>query len=343
MKIEVVNKRFCILAILFGLCSSIEVWAQIRESKQDAEFCIPSIIGLPRTKGIEFKQERVTDFSMLMFRDGIPVESSEVRRNKRTEFKIKAHIINKQGFKLAGGLKYFQENFSFENIEETNNEFFQSLNDKPLRSLGATLYAVKPFRGNTFLLVRFNAALNGDWSKTVHPTREYLKFTISPLYGFKLSESRSLAFGVSFGYNFGRKSILPIFSYNETFNRNWGLESILPAKVKARYTTNNQKTVFYAGVEGQGTNYNLTLSNLQDRPLYLNNTEVRAMFTVEREIHDWLWIGMEAGYRKNLDFSLELTPQRGGPRVADSRLNDAFVMNFSVFMVPPRRFYEKNH
>ena len=97
----------------------------------------------------------------------------------------------------------------------------------------------------------------------------------------------------------------------------------------------------FAGIEGKGTNYNLTLSPNQNGPLYLNHTEVRALYTVEREIHDWLWVGMEAGYRRNLDFSMTLSPERGGPSIADNQLNDAFVFNFSVFVVPPRKFYKK--
>lgn len=298
---------------------------------------MPSVIGLPRAKGIEFKQERVSDFGLRTFENGVETGNAEVRRNKRTEFKFRLPIVNKAGFKLVGGMRYYQENFSFENLTSADHVLDRTLDERQLRSMGMTLYAVKPFKGNTFLLVRFNAALNGDWSKSINPTTDYLKFTVTPLYGFKLSERKSLAFGVSFGYNFGRRSILPIFSYNHTFNRHWGIESILPSHVRARYSTANQKTVVYAGVEGKGANYNVTLPEIQPNPLFLNHTEVRAMLSIEREIHDWLWVGAEVGYRKNLDFSLNVAPDRGSVRVFNNTLNDAMVFNFSVFVVPPRK------
>ena len=81
----------------------------------DSTFCIPSVIGLPRSKGLVITQEYVTDYGISSKSkiDGT-ANNREVRLNKRSELKARIPILRKPNIKLAFGFNYFVEEFNFE-------------------------------------------------------------------------------------------------------------------------------------------------------------------------------------------------------------------------------------
>ena len=92
----------------------------------------------------------------------------------------------------------------------------------------------------------------------------------------------------------------------------------------ASYRLDNEGTVF--------SNYN---------KLHLFRSELRYTLNYEREIHDWLWFGIEAGYRQNLRFNLTNGPRGRADVIIRNTLRDAPVVNASIFVVPPRFFLKK--
>ena len=329
--------------IIFILIPSLQA-QEVNLACTDSTFCVPSVVGLPRTKGIVIKQERIHDYGInsTALDNSTNDGNGEIQLNRRWEFKLRAPLLLKENFKMAIGFKYFVEEFQFDNADNLDFPFYQNLEDKALKSIGTMLYVVKPWKGNRFLLLRAGLTLNGDYDRDNQPTRDFLKFAISPLLGWKLNPFTSFAVGVAYTDNFSRRSIFPVISYNKTFDNHWGLESLLPVKVKLRYSTLDQKNFLYATTELQGATYNITLGNsattVQD--VFLNKSEIRFMFTYEREIHDWLWVGMDIGMRSNIDFSLSNTPRRNKSVIIDNNLNSALIYSFSVFLVPPRKFLE---
>ncbi len=308
----------------------------------DTTFCIPAVPGLPRSKGLIIKQERVLDYSINSksknpaFQDA----NGEVRRNKRWQFKLRMPVMNKEHLKLAVGIKYFQEEYSFSEFSDATHPLLRNLEDRPLRSLGGVVYAVKPFLGNHYLLFRGSANLNGDYGSDQKPKGDFLKYSVAPLYGVKKNINVSYAFGVALTYNFGRTILYPVFAYNKTFNPKWGIETFLPVNARLRYTPND-KNVFYASTSLHGSNYNIHFQDTalqRQETLYLQKSEIRYMLTYEREIHDWLWIGFEGGMRSNLEFSLSDSYTRNRNVLIDSQLKDAFLFNISLFVVAPRKF-----
>ena len=302
----------------------------------DTVFCVPGVIGLPRSKGIVIKRELVRDYFIRSEADGSNA-SAEIRRNRRWEFKVRAPIILKDGFKMAVGVKYFVEEFNFENPESLNFPFYQNLENRSLRSIRGDVYMIKPTLTNKYYILRLSGGLNGDYGSESFAKGDFFKFSISPLIGWKKNDYVSYAFGVAFSYGFGRRSIYPIIVYNKSFNNKWGIESILPAEVKLRYSTLNQKNYFYAKAELHGANYSLRLDEAKTDLVYLNKSEVRFLLSWEREIHDWLWFGVEGGLRSNINFDLSNDARIRTDVVVENTLNKALVYNFSIFVVPPRK------
>lgn len=305
----------------------------------DSTFCIPGVVGLPRSKGIEIKREIVRDYAIRSTSsEEFGNANAEIIRNRRWSLKARFPIVLKDNIKIAGGIKYFVEEFNFERPGDIDYAFYQNLEDKSLKSLRSDLFIMKPTRTNKYYLLRISAGLNGDYTSDNQATVDFLRFSIAPLIGWKKNDYVSYAVGVSYSYSFGRRRIFPIFAYNKTFNSQWGIESVLPAEAKLRYNSLNQKNYMYLKAQLNGANYGLRLEDQNNELMYLDKSEVRFLLCWEREIHDWLWFSIESGFRSNIDFDLSDSPTLRSEQLIENDLNIAFTYGFSIFVVPPRKF-----
>ena len=302
----------------------------------DSVFCVPGVVGLPRSKGIVIRREIVRDYAIRSESDDENA-SAEIRRNRRWEFKLRAPLMLKDNFKMALGLKYYVEEFNFENPDNLDYTFYKNLENRSLRSIQGQLFMIKPTKTNRYYILRVSGGLNGDYQSDSFGKGEFFKFSISPLVGWKKNDYVSYAFGVAFSYGFGRRSIYPIIAYNKSFNTQWGIESVLPAQIKLRYSTLNQKNFYYATTELHGANYSIRFDEADNDLLYLNKAEVRFLLSWEREIHDWLWFSIEGGLRSNISFDLTNSTALNSEVLVNNDLKSAFVYGFSIFVVPPRK------
>ncbi len=310
----------------------------------DSTFCIPAVFGMSRSKGVIIKQERVLNYKITSDGSdaGFGEGEDEVQFNKRWQFKFRFPLLLKPGFKLAMGLEYFKEEYHFEGYPENDYPLYQSLEDKPLRSIGATFYFIKPWLGNRYFMMRLGMKFNGDRKLGDMLQSKFLRVSVAPLIGWKKNPYTSYAVGFAYSYDFGRQNVYPVFSYNHTFNNRFGIESILPLEVKLRYML-SEKDLFFASTEFNGANYVVQFddSNFPEGEEYvLRKSEIRFLLTYEREIHDWLWFSLEAGMRTNFTFELTDSPKRNANVLIDNDLNNALLLNVSIFLVPPRKFLD---
>jgi hypothetical protein len=341
----VLKATLSLLILLF--ISSLSVAQSPIIGCSDSTFCVPAVMGMPRTKGLVIKQERVMNYNITSSSSDPELNNSteQVDRNRRWSFKIKAPIVNKPHLKVAAGLNYYTEEYTFENTAALTHPLYVKLEDKPLRNLGASIYVAKPFLGNKFMLFRGGLNLNGDFNDPGAKAVDYMKFSFAVFYGVKRNHLTSFAIGASYTYTFGRALILPLFSFNKTLNNKWGIESILPINVRLRFVP-TEKNRFYLSTEMNGANYNINIgatSISNQETLYLEKSELRYLLTYEREIHDWLWFGLEAGMRQNLNFGLsESFHIVRKDQVLQNNLKEAFVFGASIFIVPPRKMLLKH-
>ncbi len=308
----------------------------------DSTFCLPSVFGVPRAKGVIIKQERVMNYGVRSYskQEGLDNGEGDVRLNRRWDLRLRVPILRKPGIKVALGFRYFHEEYRFEDLPDY--PLYRGLEDKALKSMGVQLFLAKPFKGNKYFLFRLSTNLNGDYHIDDLPTAEFLKFSIAPLYGWKANPYTAFAFGIAYSNDFGRQGLFPVFSYIHTFNSHWGLEALLPSKTRLRYSP-SEKTNLYVISELNGNSYTIRLDEPAlsgTKTLNLRKSEIRFLLSFEREIHDWLWFGVESGFRTNINFSLRDGPERGANEVIDNRFNNALVFNLSLFVVPPRRFLD---
>jgi hypothetical protein len=312
---------------------------------KDKDFCNPSVIGLPRAKAAVAKFELQPGYRIISTdKTGLYGNAEEkVSRIHRWDFRLRFPIINKPSITLAGGLKYTKEEFRFNDDAPVTYPFYKEMEDRALKSVGLHFYLLKPTRGNKYFIVRTSFDLNGDYGSSNFAKREFLKFSITPLIGWKRNDNLSYAVGLTYGYTFGQPLVLPVFSFNKNFNCNLGIESVLPINIRLRYTK-NEKNYWYAGVELAGASYRLDSEGTafaNYTRLHLFRSELRSTVTYEREIHDWLWFGIEAGYRKNLNFNLTNGPKTRADVLISNKLTGASLVNVSIFVVPPQSLLRK--
>ena len=150
-----------------------------------------------------------------------------------------------------------------------------------------------------------------------------------------------MGFGLFAGNSLGRLSILPLFVYENQFARKWSLEMVLPKSATLRYRLNN-KTFISGKVAFKGWRYNL--SNIipdSDQAFTLRRRDLQFTLAYEREIHDWLWLGVETGYNKNLRYVLTTPGERARDAVNTLSSKDATFLKFSIFIVPPKKLWNK--
>ena len=333
-----ISMKPCTL-LLLSLLTYMTVSGQVVDShsRDSLAYCEPSIEGAPRAKGVIVKREIVTNYR-IDSSDGQTSQSAEVEINRRWELKARVPLILRDHLNVALGINYSVEEFRFENADQLNFPFYKQLESRSLKSLASNLYIVKPFRGNKYIIARISGSLNGDYEKN-SSTSQFLKVSITPLLGWKKDPRTGYGAGLSLNYRFGRRTLVPVFFYERMFNQQWGVEMLLPVMFKLRYGSVNQKNYWSFKTELNGNNYNIDLKE-DGSFLFLNKSEVRFLVSYEREIHDWLWLGVESGLRANFNFDLTDSPARGTDPVIANSFNEAFVFNFSVFLVPPRKFFE---
>ena len=310
----------------------------------DSTFCMPGVAGMPRPKGIIIQREQVVRYGVVTSAVNAYDELTDridVKTNTRWNIKLSAPLVNKPGIKVAFGMRYFVEDFKFRDLESTDNSFYQTLDDRPLKSLGGTLYISKPFKGNKYLLSRISTSVNGDYRTGEIQTSDILRQSLAFIYGVKISPFRSMAFGVNLSNNFGKFGIIPLFSYNASWNQNWLFESLLPLYARLSYVSNSQKNVYVSEIKLEGGNYKFFADEgiLADDKLFLRKAEVQFSLHYEREIHDWLWFGVELGMRVNLENDITNTIFSNDPLLTND-IKKAFLSSVSIFIVPPRKFLE---
>jgi hypothetical protein len=335
----------CPLILIVVLCTTNVCAQEIFSWSKETGYCTPSVVGLPRPKAFIFSYELQPHYKITSTAkdDNFENNSAEINRNRRLDFRLRFPIINKPSLTIAAGLKFSREEFRFDDYP-TNSAFYNNLEDRDLRSIGAHFYVVKPTKSKKYFIIRAAFDFNGDYPSDKIKAGEFLKFSLAPLIGWKKNDNLSYGVGFSYGYAFGRPLIYPVFSYNKNFNCNWGIESLLPVNLKLRYTK-NEKNYFYAGFELQGHSYRLEVTDsafsAYDK-LHLFHSELRFTITYEREIHDWLWFGVEGGLRHNLSFNITDGPKSNSDVILKNKLSEAALINASIFIVPPKGLLKRS-
>lgn len=309
------------------------------------EYATPGVRGMGKPRGVVISYERLPNFDIESESDDPRIGDGEGRINRHNKFSVRAlaPLVNKPQTKLILGFDYQLEEFNFEGLNESSYDLYRYLEDKNLKSIGLQLAYLHSLDERNFYLIRVKGELNGDYTRDDINVSDYLKATVDLAYGWKKTPDYAIGVGVQWGYTFGRQRVYPGILYNRTFNPKWGVESIFPANARLRYNA-NEKTLFYAGYRLEGASYDIFADETALRQfgeIELRRTDIKGLLRVEREIYDFIWFAVEGGFRQY--YRHRLFDEVGSrDELITNTLAGAGYVGVELYLVPPRRFTEKN-
>lgn len=345
---------YLLLLIPWLSAMPLQSYAQEDTTRQDKEYANPSVEGTARGKFLIFKYQRVFGYqfnSTAANKDKLAIgnANADIENSNIAEIKGFIPLWNRPHFKTVLGVGYEREEFNFEKPDTIKYLYHQNLQDKGLKSLSAQLAFLRPVNYKNYWILRVKGQLNGDYTSDELSFNDYLKVTAEFMYGWKKSKYFSWGIGAQLGYTFGRQTIYPAILYNRTFNSHWGIEAVFPATVKMRYSP-SEKAFFYFGYELDGYSYNIKVdkypfsqspvfSNIKTIELRHNDLKFNARY--EQEIYDFLWFGLEGGYRMNIAYDAFETGSDRKTTLIETDAGGAPYAEASIFFVVPRAFLKR--
>lgn len=315
----------------------------------------PAIIGTGPIRGFEISYIGNSDYDVNSKSNFYGDGKGRVDYNRVLKTKLRFPIFLSDKVKIAGGFEYSDEEFHFENIDKTPYPLYQSLNDKNLKSIGGNLYFLTQLKQNMYFMFRFSGKLKGDyWKEHIGNVSKYtfLKMEVTPTIGWKVSPYKSWGIGISYSYTFGDPLIFPVFVYNHTFASKWGVEALLPARIKFRYQP-SELCFINAKAKLNGGSYSIHFDDpkLDDfKTLELRRADIDFSIEVEKGLNDWLWLSFDCGYRTNINFditnrnhafSLSGSKLTSENNIIDSNAGGGMFYNLTLFIVPSKTLLQK--
>jgi len=302
----------------------------------DEGYCIPSLQGLPRSKGVSLNYTTIrnqninTEYANERY-------SGLVEEISIFEFKARIPILMRNNLKIILGGDYSTYDFGFAKQNANRNLVYETLNNTRYRSFGTTLYVLKPLKGNKYVFSRFKAQLTGDLLN--EGIDDYFKSTFSILYGIRASTNMTWGVGLNYRYALGRHLVFPTLAYSQILSKKWSLETYLPVNVTLRYMPSS-KNIFELRNRLAGENFNINSGIRRDNNIFLNKTDIYSTIVYEREVHDFVWVFLAAGRQFNIDFdsSKNTTVQGNSSLRVTNDLTNAFLFEIGIFLVPPKKW-----
>ncbi len=329
--------QVCVSSLLATMLVYYSLSCRAQTVLQQAEFCQTSLPNQPRP----------TFFSVDRYQSGgyqlrnSAGDNIAIQENSSIAVRLRAPLVLRPGLKVVGSFTYYDEDFEFVS-EEASPSFTGALHNKALRSLNASFYVVKPFRSDWFLINRLQTSLSGDFNQ---PSEQgYLNYSLASVLGWRKSENTVLGAGLFYGRDFDGGSLVPLLAYQHSFNDRWSIDALLPVQTAVQYYSANQKNVLKAGVQLNGPEYNIALNYAAAaaNQYVFERSEVRWSVSEQREIHDWVWLRLEAGVNTPLGTNWQATSE--GLNEANSYTFDtSFYTMFSLVLVAPRKLFNQAH
>ena len=343
--------KYLLLLILFVFHNPLSAFQQgqdidalkIQEKdsgKTNVSLATPGVLGDRPSKGIVLSYNLIGPFDIqsVPIEEGLEGEKARLRKLEEIRFSLRLPISWSGPTKIIAGLQYFYEEYNFQNPEGLETAFYQNLENKHLNSLSVRTYILHSLSDKKFIGARLGAELNGDYHGLILPFQERMKFSVAGLYGWKPNPYASYGVGIYYSYTMGRPSIYPAFLWNRTYSEKWGVEALLPQSFRLRYTF-SPKAFLLGGLSVSGRSYHIVSeeSPLAAYPnLELRNSNLYAFAEFEREIYDFLWIGLTGGLRYNVNFYISEENTFSNSRIVENKVGASPYLNISLFVVPPR-------
>jgi Domain of unknown function (DUF6268) len=306
-------------------------------------FAKPGIRNGSPGRGLSIEYERQPRFRLSGgAMEGNGNGKNEVEAKERFEAKMKFPILLKNKWKVLGDLYHSFERYSFESIDPASEYIFQPIDGEMLRRSRLTAYVFKSLSERTYLALRFEASSNGKYKGIANFDKRYMVYRTSAIIGVKRNEDTELGFGVMLADNFRRYTAIPFLLYNHNFSDKWGLETLLPIRLKLRHNM-NEKNLLSLAAEYWSSAYSLDIQAPgENTPHDYIFKSAATQFFVEWEtnkLSKWTWFALRGGYSYNFNSKFVLPGTRNDGRI-DAFPSSSIFISATFFVAPPKDYLD---
>lgn len=296
------------------------------------------------TKPIVPYRPKIVEFSYNTMNDYGTISTSEEHGNSDTEFKndnlirlsVGVPLILKQQKKFGIQLKYASHRFVLDDDVFTQYALFRHLSTTTFRSLAARFLYERKVNQKYGWRISGGSEIKSDrlvWNR--NSTKHFLNFS----WKKQVNSRTSYGAGLVVGYTLGIFQAYPLFTYEHQVNKRLTLDFTLPKSLDFRYKANEGLYVI-ARTTFRGWRYNITEAVPAEQDQFtLRRSSLEISLNIEKEIHDWLWVGFNSGIMKNINYYLAEPGLRRRDAVINLEADDMLFVKGSVFIVPPGKFY----
>lgn len=232
------------------------------------------------------------------------------------------------------GANYWSSKYSIKNVG--TNSFASRLDNQSMITAGINTTIFKPLNEKKFLILQASADFNGIFKNVSDINGKALTISGTAIYGWKTSDKNMIGAGLSRTYRAGQILHIPVLLWNKTFNDQWGMELLLPARGHLRYnfsTTN----ILQLGFELEGNQFWMNLPNSQNGQVFIQRGELKPRIIWDKKIKGFIWFSAQAGLRYNWRFDVmnEYNAKEISQRYFTSNLGNPLYFNISINLVSP--------
>lgn len=272
-------------------------------------------------------------------------KESEVQMNIHLLVKLKAPIIRKEKTKVLVGVRYFQETYDFEKVQNNDFWLFDNLEGKVLKNSKMSIYMSHSFNFKHYFGLKAEASFTGDYDGLISFDERYRNFNLIGVFGIKRSKHIEWGLGLAGSFGYRGNTAYPFVIYNRTFNDKWGVESTLPIKFMIRHNINLKSLILFGG-EYSSRFYSIDMEKNNTGPVgryQSRNSNFQLNIALNRQIASWVWIETKGGYVFYQDGELNGEVNIIAPSSDFTTKHSSGVFfKCGVFVSPPRSYYTKN-
>ena len=317
-------KKFLFVFVFLGCCQQANCQSAAADSNEKVD------VYKFRPKLFEI------DYQTLPAVGNSPLNSSPIMKNNGVgKVLLRFPLVMKSGLLIGGQIKYRQESLNLGENTETNvsNEF-------TLHNASFALIAEKKLKNDFFLKAAISGSLRSDKIDLSEFSRSG-SYLGSVLVGRQKNSTTILGVGLASGESMGRFRVSPLILFEKQISARSNFDLLLPKHIKYSYAVSN-KTQLLAGVKASKADYLINQSLLEDyNALEYRRLAIKTQIGINKEINDWLWFGAKTGLNIPLRSALVESGQPTRDAVWDLDRKTSPFINFSLFIVPPRKLFDK--
>ena len=301
-------------------------------------YCNPLIIGQSPTKRLSLSYEIQPVFhGPTRFPNSLlpVVYTTDIQSTQSVKLGYTKTLFAKQKLYMSFNAGYWFSTFNISNPE--NNSFARLLSQRQFHSITAGTNIFKPLNAKNFLLLNVSLEANGNGESLQNISGDNLLAGGAIIYGWKKGFKRMWGIGVFRGYRLGKVIHVPALLYNNSFNKKWGVDALLPARANFRYTK-SPKTMWTFGYELDGTQFAIRSSNSFYNNTFFQRGEIRPKLGLEKQLSKTWAFTATAGLRVNGRFDIT-NDYAGDKPIVQTDLKPAFFINagFHVTAFPKKK------